>query len=277
MYDMRASRTWSYNPANAGSNSLAQSPWSGGGGNPALRPWESLSFDLSLEKYFAEKRGYFAVAGFTKDLKNYIYEQQTVADFTGYPVSSGPEPVLRQGIVSQPVNGEGGHLNGVEVTLSVSSELFNRDIKGFGLIMSGAYTDSSIKPWGPTNADSPISGLSDKVAGFTVYYERHGFSIRLSDRYRSENRQYITTFGVPSPGGDVNPNGGFSVAQPENVIDAQISYTFMKGPMKGFTILAQGYNLNDEPLITYNNNDERQVINYQTYGASYSLGVSYKF
>jgi len=276
MYDMRASRTWSYSPANAGSSNIAQSPWSGSGGNPALRPWESLSFDLSIEKYFAEKRGYFALAGFTKDLKNYIYEQQSVADFTGYPIT-GPEPVLRQGIVTQPVNGDGGHLNGVEITLSVSSELFNRDIKGFGLIMSGAYTDSSIKPWGPTNASAPIAGLSDKVAGFTAYYERHGFSIRLSDRYRSENRQYITTFGVPSPGGDVNPNGGFSVAQPENVIDAQISYTFLRGPMKGVTFLVQGYNLNDEPLVTYDNNDPRKVINYQTYGASYSVGVSYKF
>ena len=72
---------------------------------------------------------------------------------------------------------EVGSQYGIEVTLSVSSELFNRDIKGFGLIMSGAYTDSSIKPWGPTNADAPIAGLSDKVAGFTVYYERHGFSV----------------------------------------------------------------------------------------------------
>jgi iron complex outermembrane receptor protein len=277
MYDMRASRTWSYNPANAGSTNISQSPWSGNGGNPALRPWESISFDLSLEKYFAQKRGYFAVAGFTKDLQNYIYEQQSVADFTGYPIT-GPEPVLRQGIVTQPVNGDGGHLNGVEITLSVSSELFSHgNVKGFGLIMSGAYTDSSIKPWGPTNADAPIAGLSDKVANFTAYYERRGFSIRISDRYRSENRQYITTFGVPSPGGDVNPNGGFSVAQPENVIDAQISYAFQGFSLKGLTILAQGYNLNNEPLITYDNNDPRRVINYQTYGASYSVGVSYKF
>ena len=101
--------------------------------------------------------------------------------------------------------------------------------------------------------------------------------MRISDRYRSENRQYITTFGVPSPGGDVNPNGGFSVAQPENVIDAQLSYTFEKGPLKNLTILLQAYNLNNEPLVTYNNDDPRQVMNYQKYGASYSFGASYKF
>mgnify|MGYP000390780274 CR=1 FL=1 len=37
------------------------------------------------------------------------------------PVSAGPAPVLRQGIVSQPVNGTGGSITGVEVSLSLSS------------------------------------------------------------------------------------------------------------------------------------------------------------
>lgn len=276
MYDLRASRSWGYNATNATSNSI--SPWSGSGGNSKLRPWGSDSIDLSIERYFAESRGYISIAGFNKKLKNYIYDQQSVADFTGYPIPAGsPQPVLRQGIVTQPVNGSGGNLRGFEVSLSLASELINRDVKGFGLVMQGAYTDSSIKPWGPTGPDSPIAGFSRKVASATFYYERHGFSARLSDRYRSENRQYVTTFGVPSPSGDVNPNGGYSVAQPENQIDAQVSYTFEKGPLKGLTILAQAYNLTDEPLITYDNNDPRRVINYQTYGASYSLGVSYKF
>ena len=145
------------------------------------------------------------------------------------------------------------------------------------MVIGGAYTDSSVKPWGPTGGDAPIAGLSRTVANFTVYYERQGFSARLSQRYRSSNRQYITTFGPPNPGGDVNPNGGFSVAQPESVLDAQVSYTFGSGPMEGLSIFAQAYNLNNEPLVTYNNDDPRQVINYQTYGASYSLGASYKF
>jgi iron complex outermembrane receptor protein len=277
MFDMRASRTWGYNPANAAATALQNSPWSGGGGNSKLRPWLSDSVDLSIEKYFTDNRGYFAVAGFMKKLKSYIYEKQSIADFTGYPVLSGPNPVLRQGIVSQPVNGDGGRVSGFEVTLSLASELISKDIKGFGVIMSGAYTDSSISPWGPGNGTAPIAGLSRHVASATAYYERNGFSIRLSDRYRSENRQYITTFGVPSPSGDVNPNGGFSVAQPENVLDAQASYSFEKGPMKGLTLFLQAYNLNNEPLITYDNNDPRRVINYQQYGASYSVGASYKF
>jgi len=150
-------------------------------------------------------------------------------------------------------------------------------VRGFGLVIGGAYTDSSVKPWGPTGGDAPIAGLSRKVANATLYYERHGFSARVSQRYRSESRQYITTFGVPSPGGDVNPNGGFSVAQPETVVDAQVGYTFQGGPVKGLSVYLQAYNLNDEPLITFDQNDPRRVMNYQRYGVSYSLGASYKF
>lgn len=277
MYDMRASRSWGFDPSLSGSNDLSRSPWSGGGGNSQLRPWESDSVDLSLEKYFTDNRGYIAVAAFNKDLKNYIYEQQSVADFSGYPIPGGVNTSLLSGLVSQPVNGEGGNVSGVEFTLSLASELINPDIKGFGLVLGGAYTDSSVQPWGPTGGDAPIAGLSRKVTNTTFYYERGGFAARLSHRYRSENRQYITTFGPPNPGGDVNPNGGFSVAQPESIFDAQVSYTVQDGPIEGMTFFLQAYNLGNEPLITYNNDDPRQVINYQTYGASYSLGASFKF
>ena len=61
-------------------------------------------------------------------------------------------------------------------------------------------------------------------------------------------------------------------------MDAQVSYTFAHdGTLKNLSIFLQGYNLTNEPLITYNNDDPRQVINHQTYGASYSLGAAYKF
>ena len=278
MYDMRASRTFGFDPTKATSTDVSQSPWSGGGGNSALRPWVADSVDLSYEHYFKDSKGYFAVAGFAKKLRNFIYEQTALADFSGYPFSTSSAPSLSQGAVSQPMNGDGGNIRGLEFSLVLTSELINENFRGFGVQFGGALTKSSIKPWGPTGGDAPIAGLSEKVAQITVYYERHGWSARVSNRYRSENRQYITTFGPPNQGGDVSPNGGFSMAQPESVVDAQISYTFPKdGPLKNLSIFLQGYNLTDEPLITYNNDDPRQVINYQKYGASYSLGAAYKF
>jgi iron complex outermembrane receptor protein len=276
MIDLRAGQAYGYDPNKANSTDLSQSPWSGSGGNPRLKPWKANSLDLSLEKYFSENRGYISVAGFYKKLESYIYNQSVLNDFTGYPTGS-TTPALTKGAVTAPQNGKNGAIKGLEFTWSLPSELFNRNIKGFGLVLNGAYTDSSIEPWGPGNGTAPIAGLSRKVANVTFYYERAGFSARISERYRSENRQYITTFGPPNVTGDTSSGSGFTMAQPEKVVDAQISYTFQRGPMRNLTIYVQGYNLNDEPLVTYNNGDPRQVMNYQKYGASYSIGASYKF
>jgi len=277
MYDMRAARSWGYDTTKAGSTDISQSPWSGGGGNSALRPWVADSVDLSFERYFHESKGYFAVAGFYKKLRNFIYDQSAVADFSSYPIQ-GASPTLFEGVVTQPMNGEGGNIRGIELSLVLASELLGENFKGFGLQFGAAYTKSGIQPWGPTSGTAPIAGLSEKVYQATVYYERFGWSARVSNRYRSENRQYITNFGPPNPSGDVNPNGGFNMAQPESVVDAQLSYTFQKSSrLKDLSFFLQGYNLTNEPLITYGSNDPRQVINYQKYGASYSIGAAYKF
>ncbi len=277
MFDMRAARSFNYNAANATSTSLGQSPWSGDGGNPALKPWKSDSIDLALDKYFKDNKGYFSLALFHKKLLNYIYEQGVLTDFSGYPITGSTSPSLRQGTATSPQNGNGGSIQGLEATLSLPSELISQSIRGFGMVLGGAYTDSKIMPWGPTSGTSPISGLSRKVANVTFYYERHGFSARISEWYRSDYRAYITNFGAPNFKGDVNPGGGFATAQSEKNVSAQVSYALQSGSMKGLTFFLQGYNLNDSPLITYNNGDPRQVINFQKYGASYSLGASYKF
>jgi iron complex outermembrane receptor protein len=269
MRDMRAGSTFSYNESLAGSTDPTQSPWSGSGGNPKLEPWRSNSFDLSFENYFKDGMGYWAVGAFFKDLVSYTYTQNTIVDFTGLPTGgSTTTPAIFQGLRSIPANGSGGNVRGIEVTLSLPGEKFSDALKGFGLIVGGAYVQSSIQP-DLGNPETPIPGLSEKVLSTTLYYERKGFAARLSSRYRSDYRGDIATFG---PRGAV-----FRNLQAETVLDAQISYAFSDGPMKGFTVLAQAYNLTDEPLFATQGYDTRLVQDYQRYGAQYSVGVSYKF
>ena len=279
MFDMKASRTWSYNPINAGATDLKNSPWSGSGGNPKLKPWKSDSIDLAFDKYFKDNKGYFSTAFFYKKLRNYIYESTTLQDFTGFPITpaGGPEPVLRQGTVTTPFNGNGGSIKGAEATLSLPSELISSAIRGFGVVLGGAYTDSSIEPWGPGHGTTAINGLSKRVYNITAYYERKGFGARISQHYRSAYRAFTTNFGVPTPKGDVAPNGDFSETQAETIVDAQVSYALQSGSLKGLTFYVQAYNLGNEPLVTFDNGDPRQVKNYQKYGASYNFGASYKF
>jgi iron complex outermembrane receptor protein len=121
MYDMRASRDFSYNNTYATSTTI--SPWGGSSGNPNLKPWLADAIDLGYEHYFADRQGYVSVALFQKNLKNYIYQQLTLTDFTGYNYTSPQPPLINQGYTSMYQNGQGGKVRGLEVTAQVTSEL----------------------------------------------------------------------------------------------------------------------------------------------------------
>jgi iron complex outermembrane receptor protein len=266
MDQMRASKTFSYDPAKAGNTDINFSPWSGTGGNPELEPWRADAYDVSYEKYFG-RQAYFSLAAFYKDLKTYVYDQSVIFDFTGFPTGGGPAPATRQGLVTTPQNGKGGKVKGVEFAASMPGSLLTPILDGFGATFSASYTDSSIQP-NPTDRTAPIPGLSKTVANLTVYYEKNGFSFRISDRYRSKFLGEVSGFG----------NGrNYRMVKGESVVDSQVGYTFSDGPMDGLSVLAQVNNLTNEPFVTYQNNDPRQVIDYQNYGRTFLVGLNYKF
>jgi len=265
MDQMRASINIDYNAGLAGSTDLNSSPWGGSGGNPSLRPWIANAVDLSIEKYFG-RRGYVSLAGFYKDLESYIYDQQQLTDFTGYPIT-GPQPILRQGFISTPQNGEGGVIQGVEFAVSVPFDLIWEPLEGFGATFSASWTDSDIIP-NPGSPSTPLPGLSEKVSNLTVYYERDGFQARISNRYRSEFLGELSGVGTDRIQRMVDA---------ESVVDAQIGYEFEDGPLDGLSVLAQVNNLTDEQFKTFENGDPRRVIDYQQYGRTYLVGINYRY
>jgi iron complex outermembrane receptor protein len=276
MYQMRASRDFSYNAQDAQSTLI--SPWGATSGDPAIKPWIANSVDLDFEHYFNDGGGYISVALFEKKLLSYIYQQQTVENFAGYPYTSAQPPVLTQGIASQFVNGQGGNVSGIEATIQIdSSVLTHGAFKGLGVVLNGLLVDSNIQPWGPGNGSAPLNDMSKKTANVTLYYETHGFSARIISHYQSQTREYIVQFGVPSFASLGTPGDGYSEEIPYHTIDAQLSYDFRSGPLNGFGIYLEGRNLNNAPQITYNNGDPRQLTNYQKFGAFYRTGISYKF
>ncbi|MBU1345816.1 MAG: TonB-dependent receptor [Alphaproteobacteria bacterium] len=267
MDDMRASRNFSFNVTN--NTPTAQpdqnSPFSGSGGNPELRPTIANVADISIEKYFANRQGYVSLAGFYKDLETFVFTRNQIFDFAGYP-TGGITPVITEGVVSAPDNGDGGYISGVEFALSVPFEIVHPMLDGFGMQASVSQTSSEIKPDGQ-NA-TPLPGLSETVANVTVYYEANGFQARVSNRYRSDYLGEVAGFG--------NGRTLRSVAA-ENVIDAQIGYEFQSGPLEGASVLAQVNNLTDEPFKTFENGDERRVIDFQRYGRTFLIGLNYRY
>ncbi|NEX92362.1 TonB-dependent receptor [Caulobacter sp. 17J65-9] len=266
MDQMRASVQFNYDQGKATSTSLANSPWSANGGNPELKPWLADSIDVSYEKYFGRK-AYVSAAAYYKDLKTYVYDRSELYDFSGVAYTGPTPPTLHEGYLTTPQNGEGGKIYGLELTASVPFGMFAEILDGFGVSGSASFTESSIKP-NPGDPATPIPGLSDTVINTTIYYEKNGFEARISDRYRSKFLGEVSGFG----------NGRTQrFVDAESVIDAQIGYRFGEGPMEGLSVLFQANNLTDEPFTTYQNNDSRQVTDFQRYGRTYMLGVNYRF
>ena len=266
MDQMRASVNVDFNQGRVTSTDVNNSPWGGSGGNPELRPWIANAADISIEKYFG-RRGYVSLALFYKDLESYVYDQQTLTDFTGFPYEGTTAPVLRQGFLSKPQNGEGGMIQGAEFAVSLPFDLFWQPLEGFGMTFSASYTDSDIVS-NPGNPSQPLPGLSETVSNLTVYYERDGFQARISNRYRSEFLGELSGVGTDRIQRMVDA---------ESVVDAQIGYEFQSGPAEGLSVLFQVNNLTDEQFKTFENNDARRVIDYQQYGRTFLAGVNYRF
>lgn len=244
--------------------------WTGSGGNPKLKPWLADAYDLSYEKYFADGKGYVSAAYFYKDLKTYIYDQTIEYDFSQLPISAETLASYSSNTIgeyTQPVNGEGGKIHGYELALSVPLELLWAPLEGFGIVANYSDTTSEIHPDGP-GTTQPLPGLSKYVSSVTAYYERHGFSARVSSRHRS---QFL---------GEVQGYGGDReqvMFDKETVTDLQIGYTFRTGRLANLSLLLQVNNLENEPFRSNNNSLDEQVNKYYEYGRTYLLGANYRF
>ncbi len=269
---LRINQEFSIDLARLGSQIPGQSVFSSNGGNIALRPYLATNVDLSVEKYFANS-GYISVAGYFKKLSNFVDPRDNfLFDFSSAVASLTPAQRLivgtTIGTVNAPSNRGKGDLLGVEATLSLPFSNISSALDGFGFFGSGSYTDSTIKLGSNPTQAITLPGLSDFVANASLYFEKNGFQIRGSYRYRSK-------FLAEIAGLSANPE--FRTARAEAIVDAQIGYEFQAGPLKGLSIMAQAKNLTDRPFITYENDDPRQVREYQRYGRDYYLAVSYKF
>jgi TonB-dependent receptor len=250
---------------------------SGSAGNPLLDPWKAWAYDVSYEKYFNDSAGYFAAAAFYKDLSTYIYTQTVDYDFQEL-YDTTPDGLFQPGVskqltgrLSQPVNGQGGFLWGIELTASLPFEMFADALDGFGAILSYSYTDSDIEIQGTVSAVAnehiPLPGLSQDVWSATLYYEKYGFGARIATRYRSEYIGEVTNFANER---------GLRFVDSDMITDAQVSYLFGSGPLENLQILFQVNNLTNEPYVAYSESKER-VMDYQEYGTQYLFGLNYRF
>lgn len=266
MNDMRGSSAFEVNAAAIGGPRVE-----GKGGNPFLKPFRANVADVSYEKYFGTK-AYFAAAGFYKDLRSYIYNQEQGFDIRTFGVTPPPgfNPIA---VFTQPVNGKGGSITGMELTASVPFGMFVKALDGFGVQVNYSHTDSSVSlpSSGLTTkevnvANLPLPGLSKNVTNFRVYYEKYGFQVAIAKRTRSDFLGEVSDF---------DDTRTLTFVKGESTVDLQLSYELQGGPLKGLSVMFQGQNLTKTAFQRYRADNGAVVENVPT-GKTYLFGLNYK-
>ncbi len=242
--------------------------WTANGGNPELKPWRATAFDLSYEKYFGG-RGYFSLAGFHKDLHTWIRETTVPFDFGNPDCGTRPVcPSTSLGEFTRPENVDGGILYGFEGAVSVPFDLLWAPLEGFGIQASYSTTHSRVTP-DPEGPAIDLPGLSKEVSNVTLYYERYGFSTRVSRRHRSPFLGEVTGFGNDRQDRYINH---------EDIVDLQIGYAFPEtSALNGLSVLFQVNNITNEPYREYFPDFTGLPRMFNEYGRTALLGVTYKF
>lgn len=266
--DMRAS-------ASAGVSTTTRL-WSGNGGNPLLEPWRADSVDMSFEKYFGTA-SYVALALFYKDLQSYVYSQNIAYDFTGFTNPTTVVPISNIGTFSTPANGKGGYMRGAELSTSLEGGVITPMLDGFGVLFNASYTETSIdpNPLDDTRLRRGLPGLSKVVGNMTAYYEKNGFSARVSQRYRSAFQGEITTLFAQRD---------YTEVLADRQTDMQIGYEFQPSSrLSGWSMMFQVNNLTNSAYRTVQRSDfagggdfYTTPLEYNEYGRQYLLGISYK-
>ena len=263
MGDMRASMGMSYDST--------KGMYTGDGGNPELEPFRAKSFDVSYEKYFG-KKGYVSIAGFYKNLDTYILKTATPFDFKGYTPAGLTYPTM--GMLTRPINGQGGDISGVELAINVPFSMLTPTLEGFGVMANMSSTSSNVNL--PTSGFStndigkdkiPLPGLSKNVTNLRLYYEKSGFQVAVAGRQRSDFLGEISDF---------QDNRQLTFIKGETVVDLQAGYEFQKGPAKGLSVLFQVNNASNAKFQRYSNTPDN-IVETVKYGKIYLMGATYKF
>ncbi|MGB9988971.1 TonB-dependent receptor [Pseudoduganella rhizocola] len=209
-------------------------------GNPLLNPYHANQAEIGAEWYFADASLLSATA-FTKRLDTFIYTSTAVENVAGV-----------QRPVTRPHNADNGAtIKGLELQWQQSFG------NGFGAIVNYTFTDAK--------AGSVAGGRKLNVVGnsrnqlnASGYYERNGYSLRLSYNYRSKSYG-----GLNEGGQDVNSAYG----QWDATANWDINPTY--------SLYASAVNINNEVIRT-NTTDGLPVGVYEN-GARYSVGLRAKF
>ena len=215
-------------------------------GNPYLDPFRADQLDLSYEWYFAEA-SLFSLALFNKDMESFIvpgFDQRILPGFED----------LGEVDVTQPENGQGADIKGLEVSLQGDFSFISNELSNFGYIANYTKVDGEMDEDG-----TDVPGISDTSYNLSLFWENDKFSVRTSYNFRSEYVTFPQYLEFPV------------YRDSRGQIDLNASYKL--NPNVSF--IASVVNLTDEETYDYHA-VQSNFMNYSLSGAIYNLGIRIK-
>lgn len=226
--------------------------------NPNVDPFLADQLDLSLE-YYLDNGGLLSAAVFYKDVKNFVVST-TRTETLNVTVTETGNLIQLPFTISQPDNGAGAELKGVEVGVQMPFSFLPGFWNGFGAIVNYTYLDAGEAKVREDGPPLPLPGVSKRSYNVVGYYEYGGFSGRLAYNYRSSFVNSTTAnFGDGSYG------------QSYGQVDASFGYDI--NDQIGLTL--EGQNLGNSVLRTQN--DAGYGRGYEDIGRRFTFGARVKF
>ena len=217
-------------------------------GNPTLRPYESINYDLSADRYH-ELLGLFSAAVFAKDISRFIVESQRAINL--FPFGAYLE--------RRRINGGRARVAGLETSWKGNAFALAQDFAkvtpalAYTLLRSGA--DLPDRP----GESVPLPSHANHQISASVQFERGASSLELTARYRSD-----TLESVVAPGHDLRRRGGF---------DFELGFT--QKISKTTRVQFSAANLGNRRTQDYTG-DRTRLKEVEDNGREFSLSVQWK-
>lgn len=225
--DLAASRSFSYAEDVVGSGiylgSVSQ-------GNPDLQPYESMNFDLSVERYLRNS-GLVSVGFFHKDVDNPVFSNEyTLRDTTFEGLN------FRTLAFSRPENAESGKVTGMELNYQQQLTMLPAPFDGLGFSVNYTLVDSEEKLFSRPTESLRFAKQADSIYNIALYYEKYRWQARVGYTFTGD---FIKSFGE-----DINSD---QYQSERKIIDLKLSYRLNEH----FSVFADVINLGEEPLDEY--------------------------
>ncbi len=241
------------------------------GGNPDAKPEKARGVDLYFE-YYTQPRGFLSIGAYYKDVKDVLFNStgtfgRDTLNFGGADRS--------QYTFSTITNGGDGYILGVEGAIQQQLDPFTARLGlpdwmgGFGVQLNATINRSRADT--PDGRKVRLPGASDAVYNLIGYYEKYGFSARVSYQNRSSWIDGIGTFATIN-GVFRGIDGGDFYWAKDDELDASVRYNLTPN----VELYADFANLLDGPGRRFVGSS-RFTIERETFGRRYTGGVRVTF